>query len=100
LLRASAGFEIAQGGSSPLAGVGKAARAAENEGGVVASIAGSKALLPSFSIANRFAVVTESRVDVPSVAVNVSYLVVSSREIYDGIPGEHFECLFVILLGF
>src|ERR1019366_10753167 len=61
--------------------------------------AGAEVILHGFEIADRFAVVTECQVDPPSGVIDKPDLVVSSRNLADGVRREHFERLPAILFG-
>src|ERR1035437_1624011 len=83
-IRVLAGLVIAQGGLSPVAGVGKAARAGESNCSVGAWLAGTEAILHGFAIADRFPVLTEGRIDLTSFAIDVPKQGVSGRKLCDG----------------
>src|SRR5687767_5648242 len=71
LLRVLASFVIAQGGLSPFAGVGKAARVPECGGCVEACPAGGEKVLHVFGVLDRFAEMTEGQVDLPAESVGI-----------------------------
>src|ERR1017187_3222758 len=58
-----------------------------------------EAIFHGFAIADRFVVVTEGRVDLRRVVIDVSKVVVNSRKVCDGVRGEHIERLQVVLFG-
>ncbi|MGB7468278.1 MAG: hypothetical protein WBW58_02835 [Candidatus Acidiferrum sp.] len=99
LIRVFAGFEIAEGGLCPVAGVGKTAHASEHPRCVLACLAGSEMILHGFLISDRFLKVRKGGTEPPSLAPYNPELVVSNRKLPDCVSREHFKRLAVIFSG-